>query len=163
VSLLEGGVARHKQRLVSDRGGLVMARVPIPSIDEPVWRWTLHVAPEGGAGAATNDLLPREEVPGKPTLEARWDTPGGGVLPGDRVSFSIRLKDATGQPRIDHPVRWWVGPKGAAPPRTDAQWKSVGTTTKTDGAGRITGARDAPTLVRSKGTSLQLVAESVVE
>src|SRR5690606_7285687 len=42
VSLEEGGVARHRTRLVTDRGGMAMARVPIPRIDEPVWSWTLR-------------------------------------------------------------------------------------------------------------------------
>src|SRR5688572_24950865 len=71
VSLLEGGVARHAQRLVTDKGGLVMARVPIPRIDEPVWEWTLRAsAEEAGVAPADTHLHPREETPGKPTLEA---------------------------------------------------------------------------------------------
>jgi hypothetical protein len=173
VSLLEGGVPRFQERLVSDRGGLVMARVPIPRVDEPVWRWTLTVAPEHrehrsgtkstSAGAASVDLTPRQEIPGTPTLEAHWDAPASGVLPGDRVAFSLRLRDATGQPLIDQPLRWWAGLKGTTPPSTDEEWKKVGTVAKTDGAGRVTGSRDAPTLVKSTGTSIHLVAEALVE
>lgn len=173
VSLLEGGVARHKARLVSDRGGIVMARVPIPRIDEPVWRWTLRVEAEAsGAAAAQIELEPREETPGTPTIEAEWrptlaagrpNKYRGGVLAGDRVAYSLRLRDATGQPLVDHPLRWWIGPRGAIPPSTDDEWRKVGTRVRTDGAGAVSGARDAPTLVKSTGTALVLVAEAVVE
>ncbi|MBX3219239.1 MAG: hypothetical protein KF795_01895 [Labilithrix sp.] len=173
VSLLEGGVARHKQRLVSDRGGIVMARVPIPRIDEPVWRWTLRVEADApGAGAASIELVPREETPGAPTLEAQWippttpgrpDTQRGGVLAGDRVLYALRLRDATGQPLVDHPLRWWIGPKGTNPPSTDDEWQKLGKPARTDGAGSVSGAHDAPTLVKASGTALQLVAEAVVE
>lgn len=173
VSLLEGGVARHEARLVSDRGGIAMARVPIPRVDEPVWRWTLRVEAAGsGSGAAEIDLEPREETPGTPTLEAQWlparapgqaDTRRGGVLAGERVEYSLRLRDATGQPLVDHPLRWWIGARGTNPPSTDDEWRSRGAAAKTDGAGAVRGARDAPTLVKSTGTALLLVAEAVVE
>jgi hypothetical protein len=123
VSLLEGGVSRHKQRLVSDRGGLVMARVPIPRIDEPVWQWTLRAEPEiAGAGGADLTLSPREETPGTPTLIAHWDAPAAGALAGDRIPFSMRLHDATGQPLADHPLSYWIGPKGTSPPASDDDW-----------------------------------------
>src|SRR5688572_26360486 len=106
VALLEGGVARHTQKLVTDKGGLVMARVPIPRIDEPVWEWTLRAtAEEPGVPPADVQLHPREETPGKPSLEAKWEPPDGakgGVLAGDKVPFSVRLRDATGQALSEH-------------------------------------------------------------
>src|SRR4029077_3061564 len=65
VSLLEGGVPRHSEKLQTDRGGLVMARVPIPRIDEPVWEWTLRAQAEApGVPPTEVTLRPREETPG---------------------------------------------------------------------------------------------------
>ncbi len=164
VSLLEGGVARHSQRLLSDKGGLVMARVPIPRVDEPVWQWTLRAQSETGlSGAADVELTPREETPGMPTLEARWDAPPAGALAGDKIPFAIRLRDATNQPLVDYSVSYWIGPKGQAAPATDEEWKKQATVARTDGAGVVNGTRDAPTLVKSTGTSMHLVAKTVIE
>lgn len=164
VSLFEGGVARRSERLVTDLGGLVMARVPIPRIDEPVWSWTLRAELETvGVKAAELELTPREETPGTPTLGAAWDEPPNGARPGDRIPFRIRLRDATGQPVIDHAVRYWIGTRGTTPPATDKDWEKASTRATTDGGGEITGHRDAPTLVAAKGTSLILIARAVVE
>ena len=164
VSLLEGGVPRFSEKLHTDRGGLVMARVPIPRIDEPVWQWTLR-AQADAPGVRPTDLVlrPREENPGTPVLETAWDEPASGVLPGDRVHFDIRIRDATGQPVIEHPVRYWIGPKGTTPPSTDKDWERLATRATTDGAGEVKGTRDAPTLVKSRGTSMILIARSTLE
>ncbi len=61
VSLLEGGVARHRETYRTDKGGLVMARVPIPRIDEPVWQWTLQaqVDAPGAVWSSTDAVAPR--------------------------------------------------------------------------------------------------------
>lgn len=164
VSLLEGGVPRFSEKLHTDRGGLVMARVPIPRIDEPVWEWTLRAQAEAPGVRPTELVLrPREESPGTPVLEIAWDEPASGVFPGDRVHFDIRIRDATGQPVIEHPVRYWIGPKGTTPPSTDKDWERLSTRVTTDGAGGVRGTRDAPTLVKSAGTSMLLVARSTVE
>lgn len=164
VSLLEGGVARHSETLHTDRGGLVMARVPIPRIDEPVWEWTLRAQAEApGVAASEVTLTPREETPGTPSLGATWEEPAAGVLPGDRVHFKLRLRDATGQPVIEHAIRYWIGTKGTTPPKTGKEWERAGTRASTDGAGEVSGTRDAPTLVKSTGTSMVLVARALVE
>lgn len=164
VSLLEGGVARHSDKLRTDRGGLVMARVPIPRIDEPVWSWTLRAEVEApGVAPSELSLTPREEQPGTPELGVAWEEPASGVLPGDHVHFKVRLRDATGQPVTDHSILYWIGPKGTAPPHSDKDWDRVGTRASTDGAGEVRGLRDAPTLVKSTGTSIVLVARAVVE
>ena len=162
VSLMEGGVARHTQRLVSDRGGIVMARVPIPRVDEPVWEWKLRAEAETTAtGIAELTLTPREETPGMPTLLASWEAPASGVLAGDRVPFAIRVHDATGQPIVDQGVRYWIGPKGTTPPANDDEWEKHGTIAKTDGAGTVHGTRDMPTLVKSRGSAMQLVVTTL--
>ena len=164
VSLLEGGVARHREAYRTDKGGLVMARVPIPRIDEPVWQWTLQAQADApGANPASVVLTPREELPGTPTLEAEWQEPKGGALPGGSVPFKVRIRDAVGQPVIDHALVWWVGVKGTSPPKTDDEWARTGTRATTDGAGEVTGTRAAPTLVKAKGTALVLVTKTVVE
>jgi hypothetical protein len=164
VSLLEGGVPRFTDKLRTDRGGLVMARIPIPRIDEPVWAWTLRAEAEApGVRPAELALRPREENPGTPVLEVAWEEPAAGVLPGDRVHFALRVRDATGQPVIDHPVRYWIGPKGTAPPSTPKDWDRLALRGTTDGAGDLKGTRDAPTLVKSTGTSMILIARSTVE
>jgi hypothetical protein len=162
VSLLEGGAPRHSQKLVTDRGGIAMARVPIPSVDEPVWQWTLRAeTAKTHAGAADVVLTPREETPGMPTLEAAWDAPPAGVLAGDRVPFSIRLHDATQQPLVGHDVRYWIGPKGTTPPSDEDEWRRHGIVANTDGAGTVHGAYVMPTLVKAGGTSMQLVVGAV--
>jgi hypothetical protein len=164
VSLLEGGVPRFTEKLHTDRGGLVMARVPIPRIDEPVWEWTLRAQADAPGVRPTELVLrPREETPGSPVLETAWDEPASGVLPGDRVHFAVRVRDATGQPVVDHPVRYWIGPKGTTPPSTDKDWERLAARGTTDGAGEVKGTRDAPTLVKSAGTSMILIARSTVE
>ena len=164
VSLLEGGVPRHSETLRTDRGGLVMARVPIPRIDEPVWEWTLRAQAEAPGVVATDiTLIPREETPGTSVLEAQWEGPPSGVLPGDKVHFKIRIRDATGQPVIEHAVRYWIGTKGTTPPAGDKEWERLATRATTDGAGEVTGTRDAPTLLKRSGTSMILIARAVVE
>ena len=166
VQLNEGGVPRHTQTLKTDRGGLVMARVPIPRIDEPVWEWTLTAKLEGPglAGVAGSiGLRPREEIPGMPTLAAFWEEPPSGARPGDKLPFVIRLRDATGQPVIDHKVRYWIGARGTNPPADDKEWDKLSTLATTDGGGEITGSKDAPTLVAAKGTALTLIVKTTVE
>ncbi|HEY8077218.1 MAG TPA: alpha-2-macroglobulin family protein, partial [Labilithrix sp.] len=165
VSLLEGGVARHVSKHRTDRGGLVMARVPIPRIDEPVWEWKLRAETAiGGSTSSEITLAPREETPGTPTLAATWDAPAGGALPGDRVPFAIRLRDATGQPLVDHALRFWIGVKGTtAPEKTEEEWKRASIPAISDGAGEVRGERDAPTLVKAAGTAMILVAHAEVE
>ena len=164
VSLLEGGVARHTETYRTDRGGLVMARVPIPRIDEPVWQWTLQATADAPGVAATSVVLtPREESPGTPTLEAEWQEPKGGVRPGGKVPFKIRIRDATGQPVTEHAIAWWIGVKGTTPPKTDKEWEKLAARGVTDGAGELTGVREAPTLVKTKGTALVLVTKTELE
>lgn len=166
VSLQEGGVARHTQILTTDRGGLVMARVPIPRIDEPVWEWVLSATLEGpqtNRASASLALRPREEIPGMPTLAVFWEEPPSGARAGDKLPYKIRLRDATGQPVIDHVVRYWIGARGTNPPADDKEWEKQSTRVTTDGGGEIAGSRDAPTLVSAKGTALTLIVKSVVE
>ena len=164
VSLVEAGVARWEDRAKTDAGGLVLARVPIPSIDEPVWSWTLRaVADVPGATPAEIVLRPREETPGKPSVSATWSIPPSGALAGDKMPFAIRLRDAVGQPVASHELRYWIGPKGTTPPANDQAWEKQGIVAKTNGLGIVSGERTAPTLVKIGGTSLTLAVRAELE
>lgn len=164
VLLEEGGVARHRERFTTDRGGMAMARIPIPRIDEPVWQWRLKAEVDApGVNVAHVDLSPREENPGTPVIDAAWDAPPQGVSAGDRVGFSVRLLDATRAPVAEHAIRYWIGLRGTAPPADEDEWKKVGTRAITDGAGTVHGAWSAPTLVKRAGTGIVIVARSELE
>jgi hypothetical protein len=163
IALLEGGATRQRQKLRTDRGGLVMARVPIPRIDEPVWEWTLRATADvPGSKPSEVTLTPREETPGKPTLQVAWDEPPAGARPGDKLRFTVRVRDASGQPLVGQRTSYWVGQKGVEPPQDDA-WDKVATAAATDGDGQIERMYTAPTLVKSTGTSLIVHAHATVE
>jgi hypothetical protein len=166
LALVEGGVPRHKLQLTTDAAGTAMARVPIPPSDEPAWSWQLRARSMGqgqkGAGEAHVKLTPREETPGSPRMRAAWAEDA--VLAGDRVPFTIRVRDASDQPIAGLPIRYWIGPKGTEPPKDDAQWKKLAKTGTTDAEGELRGSADAPTLVmQGVGTTLRLVAKAEVE
>lgn len=167
LALVEGGVPRHTVTLVTDAAGVAMARVPIPPADEPSWSWLLRARALGagdskGADESSVTLTPREETPGTPRLAARFDE--GAVLAGDHAAFTVSVRDATDQPIAGLPVRYWVGPKGTAPPKDDKAWERVARAATTDAQGELHGAADAPTLVaRGVGTTLHLVVKTEVE
>jgi hypothetical protein len=166
LSLLEGGFARHKIQLVTDAAGTAMTRVPIPRTEEPTWRWELRARTLGtgkrGAGEAEVTLTPREETPGSPRMWATWGS--AGALAGDRVPFTVRVRDAADQPVQNLAVRTWTGPKGTLPPKDEEQWEKVARSARTDARGEITGEADAPsTVVRGVGTTLRLVARASVD
>lgn len=165
VELEEGGVARHREKLVTDKGGLAMARVPIPRIDEPVWSWTLSAHVDRPSAQATKiGLVPREENPGTPTLAAGFDAArAGGLRPGEKSKFSIRVLDATRSPVADQRVTYWLGAKGVEAPKDDNEWKKLAIVATTDGAGTVSGSYTAPTLVRHGGTSARLLVRTELE
>jgi hypothetical protein len=166
LALVEGGVPRHTIQLTTDGAGTAMARVPIPMTDEPSWSWTLRARSQAQdakiAGEAALTLSPREETPATPEMRARFDEDA--VLAGDRAAFTVSLRDATGRPIASHPVRYWIGPKGTAPPKDDAEWDRVAKHGKTDAEGELHGAADTPTLVvHGVGTALHLVVKAMVD
>ncbi|XXT46233.1 hypothetical protein WMF23_33205 [Sorangium sp. So ce542] len=166
VSLLEGGVARHTAVVTTDAAGVAMARVPVPWIDEPGWRWVLRARARGAAGASSNaaqiSLSPREETPGAPQMLAEWSEQD--LRAGDRAAYVIRIRDGAGQPVAGLPVRVWTGPKGTSPPEDRAAWEKLTTPARTDAAGEIRGAAAAPTtVVQGVGTTLRLVARATLE
>jgi hypothetical protein len=165
LALLEGGLPRQAIELSTDEAGTAAARVPIPWTDEPAWTWTLRAhagksAPE--ASEATATLTPREETPGAPRLTSRWDATGARA--GEAIAFRLRVRDASGQPVASLPVEHWVGPRGTAPPKDDAEWRRVATRATTNLEGEIVGRAAAPeTVVAGVGTSLTVVARASVE
>ncbi len=164
LELVEGGVVLRSQALTTDAGGVAMARVPIPRIDEPAWSWTLRARiPEAFGASSERTLTPREEIPGMPAIGAGFEPPPAGLRPGDKVSYFVRLRDATGNVIAGYPVRIWVG-QGAPPPLKDEDaWLKASTAVTTDGGGDVKRETTAPTLVKASGTALSLVVRTVVE
>lgn len=164
--LLEGGVPRFTSRATTDAAGTAVARVPIPWTDEPAFSWELTARAESTGsvvrGTASATLRPREETPGEPQLTAEWGA--ARALPGDRLQFVLRLRDASDRPVAGGAVRYWIGPKGTEPPAPTADmnaWEQVSTLARTDAAGEVTGAADAPkTVRRGATTTLRLVAHA---
>ncbi|MFO0762458.1 MAG: alpha-2-macroglobulin family protein [Byssovorax sp.] len=166
LSLIEGGYARTRIKLVADGAGTAMARVPIPPTEEPSWTWQLKARSlSTGERDAAHDaiqLSPREETPGSPWISARFDDTA--VLAGDHPRFTLRVRDATDQPIAGLPIRYWVGPRGTEPPKDQKGWELVSTRALTDGAGEISATADAPTtIVAGVGTTLRVIARTKVE
>ncbi len=115
-----------------------------------------------GAGFAVQTLRPREETPGEPQLVAQWKEES--AQPGDKVHFTLGLRDASGKPVVGAGARYWIGPKGTVPPSPSEDpkgWERASTLAKTNAAGEIEGAVDAPKLVRKGGsTTLRIVAHA---
>jgi len=166
VSLLEGGVVRSRTTVKTDASGSAIGRVGIPPVEEPGWRWTLRAEEPGQGDRDTTadevSLFPREETPGTPRLTASWDE--GSVHAGARATFTVRVRDASDEPVGNHPVRYFIAPKGIKAPDDPKKWEQVSTLAVTDLAGEIKGAYDAPTTVAPVvGTYLQLVVRTRVQ
>lgn len=165
IRLLEGGYARHTIEVVTDAAGTALCRVPIPRNDEPSWSWKLEartVGPSGQTAVATQVLTPREETPGSPRITANFTS--ASILAGERAPFLVRVRDATNQPVVGLPIRYWTGPRGTEPPKDDKLWERESTFVRTDAAGEIRGETTAPTtVVKGVGTTLRLVAKTSVE
>jgi len=165
IRLLEGGYARHKVEVLTDAAGTALARIPIPRTDEPSWSWKLEARTLGASGqvaSASRVLTPREESPGSPRINASFAS--ASILAGDHAPFTVRVRDATDQPVVGLPIRYWTGPRGTEPPKDDKLWERLSTFVRTDAAGEIRGETTAPTtVVKGVGTTLRLVAKTSVE
>jgi len=166
LDLVEGDIPLRTQELTTDAGGIVMARVAIPRIDQPVWRWILRAHVPGPHGAsAERALTPREETPGMPTLTAEFQPPDSGAQPGDTVPYIVRLRDASGHVLVDHEARVWIG-QGSPPPRSDKDqkaWLAASTPATTDAVGEVRRSTAMPTLVKTSGASVSLLVRTEVE
>ena len=165
LELLEGGTARFTSRVTTDLAGTAMIRVPIPRVEEPWWRWELRARTGAldtdDAGVASTTLLPRDETPGSPRMMASWAS--SEVRTGDKVAFTVRIRDATDEPVASLPVRTWIGPKGTRPPTEQKEWEKVSTVGSTSARGEIEGTATAPTTVAPTGTTMHLVAKTRVD
>ncbi len=165
IRLLEGGYARHTIEVITDDAGTALARVPIPRNDEPAWSWKLEARTVGLAGqtaVATQVLTPREETPGTPRISASFTS--ASILAGESAPFLVRVRDATNQPVVGLPIRYWTGPRGTEPPKDDKLWERASTFVRTDASGEIRAETTAPTtVVKGVGTTLRLVAKTSVE
>src|SRR6185437_1734600 len=83
---------------------------------------------------------------------------------GDRASFRVDVRDATGQPVAGLPVRYWTGPKGTTPPSDEEGWREASVRADTDASGEIRGGVDTPsTVVQGVGTTEQIVVKTNVD
>src|SRR5262249_21822597 len=86
------------------------------------------------------------------------------VFAGERAEFRLDVRDATGAPIADLPVRYWIGQKGTAPPKDDEGWLAGSTRALTNGMGEVKGAIDTPSTVGQRvGTTMQIVAKTNVD
>ena len=166
LSLLEGGIARFTARLATDATGSALGRIPIPLADAPGWQWTLRAriagAGPGGGPDAEVTLVPRDETPARPTLEAEWAA--GSVRPGEKAGFLLRLRDAADEPVGAQSLRYWIGPKGTRPPDEPEAWRKASTAVTTDLTGQVRGETVAPSTVAPRvGTQLQLVVRTELD
>jgi hypothetical protein len=159
VSLREADIPRETVHLRTDRGGMAVARLHVPLVDQPGFGWT--IVGQSGETKTSVHLGAREETPGTPSLTSTAAPPPGGAQPGDHVPVTLRLRDASGRPVARHPLRWWSGP--SAPPEDEDKWREASKPVTTDVAGEVTVTVDTPTVVKSTGLALNVVTRTNVE
>jgi len=164
VNLVEGSYTRTKLHAQTDLAGMALVRVPIPSSDDPTDKWVLSATANLGDEHATTSttLTPRDETPGHPFFDARFDD--GNVRAGSQAPFTVALRDATQAPIAGAVLRYWVGQNGLQPPDDDDGWVKASTAATTNLRGEVHGKADAPSVVAPDGqTQLRLVARGTVE
>lgn len=158
LALLEGSVARFSRKLVTDRSGSAIGRVPVPPNDQPDVRWILRARAYGPAGTwrsgAALELSAREETPATPELRIEWAKPW--VRAGGTVGFVVRLRDAAGEPVANHELRYWAGPRGTVSPTDRLQWVKASSSGRTDAAGELRGELTVASTVPLGGTTHRL-------
>lgn len=164
AQLIEGAIERHRALGVTDAGGTVAFRVPIPGSREPAIRWelTTRVVTHDPARAprASVSLVARGETPGRPRLDARFDA--ASARPGAAAPWRVRLRDAADAPVPRAEVRVWSGPAGAKPPEDEEGWRkaSVAVTSSLDG--EVRGSLPTPGVVPAAGVDLKIVARASI-
>ncbi len=164
VSLFEGSYARTKLHARTDAAGMALVRVPIPNSDDPADSWSLTAVAElGGERASTSEkLTPRDETPGAPYFDTRFDV--GNVRAGAQAPFTIVLRDASATPIAGATLRYWIGQNGLAPPSSDEDWEKTAIAATTDLRGEVHAKASAPVVVAPNGeTQLHLVARGEVQ
>jgi hypothetical protein len=167
--LTQGGVTRFRRQVTTDASGSAVVRVPIPRDNDPNITWGLSAAvvrpafaPDAGAApSASLSLGAREEIPGKPSLVARFEE--GTVHAGGKVRYRVRFADASGEAVVSQPLWLWSGPRGTEAPKDDKEFKKIATKLVTDGAGYVKGELAAPSTVPLRGTTLSLDVRTELE
>lgn len=165
--LLQGGLVRHRAPGKTDAAGAALVRMPIPRDDAPGGRYQLRVRPAGRTGADASSLsdevglFTREETPGSPQLEARFEE--GRVAAGGKAKLRVVVKDASGEGIATHPVWIWSGPSGTSAPNDAKEFEKAAKRHETDGAGIINVDIAAPTTIPIRGTTIQLEARTEIE
>jgi hypothetical protein len=164
LALKEGSVACFSRRLVTDPAGMVSIEVPIPYVEDPEWKWILSTRTALGHGdeaEATVTLGVREETPQAPYMRAHWQVRA--TAPGTKATFVVEVRDGSGHGIAKLPVRTWTGQRVTQAPKDDKAWLSASTEIRTDADGRATVTVATPKTVSPRGSSLTLVAKTLVE
>lgn len=163
VALTEDGYPRTTVRAQTDLAGTAMVRVPIPSLDDPLVAWSLsaRVDEPDAEPAEPIKLALRDETPGAPWLDARFDSPS--VRTGDPAGLSITLRDGSDEPLAGAHVRYWTGPRGTTPPATDDAWQAGSTDAVTDASGEVHATITTPKVVRGASTTVSLLVKASVQ
>jgi hypothetical protein len=164
VGLYEGSYRRARLHATTDVAGMALVRIPIPESDDPSDSWQLSATAEEGAEHVTAEttLVPRDETPGAPFFDVRFDE--GNVRAGAKAPFTIVLRDAVGTPVAGASLRYWIGQNGMNAPDEDALWEKATTLVKTDLRGEVHASADAPKVVApNRETELHVVARGELE
>ncbi len=163
VSLLESGFARTALQATTDAAGAVMVRMPIPPLDDPSVEWVLAGDLDRAERGPHSEiaLTLRDETPGAPSLDARFDA--SNIDTGKKAAFTLRLRDGSLDPIAGQNVRYWSGPSGTTAPGNDDAWLAGSIATKTDANGEVHADVTAPTIVRGGTSAIQLVARAAIE
>lgn len=169
VALLEGDVERTTERVTTDASGLARSSFFIPSRSSGYPRLSIRgrlVTPgmtstKANLIQASAPLTLREESPATPRMWVNWIERQ--LKPGETGHAEATVRDAAGEPIANHPLVWWVGPKGTTAPSSDEEWTKHGTRASTDGLGKIAMQAQAPRVVTSLGSDLNLVVRTEIE
>jgi hypothetical protein len=164
LALKEGSVERFSRRLLTDKAGMASTEVPIPFVEDPEWKWILSARTAVGHGdeaEATVTLGVREETPQAPSMRAHWRA--SSVPPGAKASFVAEVRDGTGRGIPNQSLRYWVGQRGLQAPKDDKAWLSASTEIRTDADGLATATVETPKTISPRGSTLALVAKTLVE
>lgn len=166
VSLREGELSRQSVQVVTDRTGLARTALAIPAkaTARPGLALGLRArlpTPGNGFVDETVWLTLREERPATPKLAVDWKERQ--LKPGEIGHAKIDVVDAAGEPIANHPVRYWIGPRGTSAPTDEREWQDKSKPATTDGLGKIEVTGQAPRVVSSAGSSLTIVVKSELE
>lgn len=166
VTLMQGDVERHRERVTTDASGMTRTSlyVPITASDVPPLAIRARLVGQPSGAPPIESFIPvhlREETPATPRMTVAWREQQ--LKPGEVGHIVVKVVDATDEPVAGREVTYWTGPKGTTPPATDEAWSKSGKTGRTNGLGELELSAQAPRVVTSLGSDLTVVARAVIE